>query len=72
MNFAENYWSHQSSSIYTPSHQRIQVQNVIGAKEILVQLGISISNHSIVYEFRKCFEKFMIPKAFFKKCLSEC
>ena len=30
----KNYRSQQSSSIYTPSHQRIQVPKIFGAREI--------------------------------------
>ena len=46
----KNYKSQQSSSIYTPSHHRIQVPKVLGAREIWVQFGIKISNHSIIHK----------------------
>ena len=69
MNCAENDQSQQSSSIYTPSHHRIQVPKVLGARDKAnLEFRYQIIVSSI--EFRKGFAKFMILIALFKKFLS--
>ena len=70
MNSAEKIISQQSSQIYT-SHHRIKVLKVHGAKEIF-QYNLEFRYQIIVstIKFRKCFAKFVIPIALFKKFLS--
>ena len=73
MNCAEkNYKSQQSSSIFTPSHHRIQVQKSLAQARFKPNLEfryyIIVCLSSIKY--RKGFAKFMILIALLKKFLA--
>ena len=70
MNCAENYYSQQSSSIYTPSHHRIQVPKVLWRKRVKPNVKFRYQNMVSSIKFRKGFAKFMILIALFKKFLS--
>ena len=56
----ENYYSQQSSSIYTTSHHRNQVQKVVGAREIKSDLEFRYQIIVSSIQFRNGFAKFMI------------
>ena len=71
MNCAEKLLEPKSSTIYTPSHHRIQVQKVLGTRERSksnLEFRYQIIVSSII--FRKDFAKFIIPIALFKRFLS--
>ena len=70
MNCAEKLLSQQSSSIYKPSHHKIQVPKVHGIREIKSNLEFRYQIIVSSIKFRKAFVKFRIPIALFKKFLS--
>ena len=70
MNCAEKVLDPLISLNYTPSHQKIQVPKVLGAREIQVYLEFRYQNIVLSLKFRKGFAKFMIWITLFKKFLS--
>ena len=70
MNCAEIYYSQQSSSIYTPSHHKIQVRKSSAQERFKFNFEFRYQIIVSSIKFRKGFVKFMITIALFKKFLS--
>ena len=70
MNCAEKLFEPTSSLIYTPSHHRIKVLNILAQERFKSNLEFRYQIKVSSLKFRNGFAKFMIPIALFKLFLS--